>query len=144
MVNSHSSVIEKGCVSMSVSGDEMGRVVSLHHVQMAIPPGQEEIARSFYGRLLGLDEVPKPEHLARRGGCWFRGPDLELHLGVEQEFRPARKAHVAFQVEALAALRARLEAAETEIVDDTQLEGYERFYAYDPFGNRIEFLEGQA
>lgn len=109
-----------------------------------MPPGEEDAARSFYAQLLGLEEVPKPEQLAGRGGCWFRGPALELHLGVEKEFRPARKAHVAFKVEGLAALRASLERAGTEIADDTQLEGYGRFYAYDPFGNRLEFLEEQA
>ena len=109
-----------------------------------MPPGEEDSARSFYAELLGLQEVPKPEQLARRGGCWFRGPALELHLGVEREFRPARKAHVAFKVKGLSALRASLVRAGTEIADDTQLEGYERFYAYDPFGNRLEFLEEQA
>jgi catechol 2,3-dioxygenase-like lactoylglutathione lyase family enzyme len=109
-----------------------------------MPPGEEEAARLFYGGLLGLEELPKPEHLARRGGCWFQGPELELHLGVEKEFRPARKAHAAFRVTGLAALRASLEDAGTEIVDDTPLEGYERFYAYDPFGNRLEFIEEQV
>lgn len=113
----------------------------MHHLQLAMPPGEEETARSFYGRLLGLEEVPKPEHLAKRGGCWFKGPGLELHLGVEPGFRPARKAHPAFCAQGLGALRSRLERAGVEIVDDAQLEGHERFYAFDPFGNRLEFIE---
>ena len=79
--------------------------------------------------------------LAKRGGCWFKGPSLELHLGVEQDFRAARKAHPAFRVRGLSELRQRLERAGTEIVEDAQLDGYERFYAFDPFGNRLEFIE---
>lgn len=122
-------------------GKREGEVISLHHLQVAMPPGQEDAARGFYGELLGLEEVPKPEHLAKRGGCWFKGPALELHLGVEAEFRPARKAHPAFRVEGLHALRERLELAGVEIVDDEQLEGHERFYAFDPFGNRLELIE---
>ena len=106
-----------------------------------MPPGEEEAARAFYGRALGLEEVPKPEHLAARGGCWFRGPALELHLGVEKDFRPARKAHPAFRVRGLAAVRERLEAVGAEIVDDTQLDGHDRFYAFDLFGNRLELIE---
>jgi len=126
---------------MSAKDSKAGKVTTLHHLQLAMPPGEEDAARSFYGGLLGLDEVPKPEHLARRGGCWFRGPALELHLGVETEFRSARKAHPAFLVEGLQPLRESLERVGTEIVDDTQLDGHERFYAYDPFGNRLELIE---
>jgi catechol 2,3-dioxygenase-like lactoylglutathione lyase family enzyme len=129
---------------MSDANEKTGMVVSLHHLQVAIPPQQEDGARSFYGGLLGLEEVPKPEHLAKRGGCWFRGQGLELHLGVEADFRPARKAHPAFLVSGLHALRERFERAGVEIVDDTQLDGHERFYAFDPFGNRLELIERQA
>lgn len=106
-----------------------------------MPPGEEDAARSFYAELVGLDEVRKPEHLAKRGGCWFRGPELKLHLGVEADFRAARKAHPAFRVEGIDELRQRLESAGTEIVVDEPLEGHERFYAFDPFGNRLEFIE---
>jgi catechol 2,3-dioxygenase-like lactoylglutathione lyase family enzyme len=116
-------------------------VVALNHVQVAMPPGGEAEARAFYGGLLGLEEAPKPPQLAGRGGCWFRGERLELHLGVEDGFTPARKAHPALEVRGLHALRARLEAAGAEVVDDEPLEGYERLYVYDPFGNRIELMQ---
>jgi catechol 2,3-dioxygenase-like lactoylglutathione lyase family enzyme len=129
---------------VSTDSGKTGRVVSLHHLQLAIPPGGEEAAREFYGELLGLDAVPKPGHLAKRGGCWFKGPEIDLHLGVEPDFRPARKAHPAFVVRDLDSLRLNLERAGTEIVDDTQLEGHERFYAFDPFGNRLEFIAKQT
>jgi catechol 2,3-dioxygenase-like lactoylglutathione lyase family enzyme len=129
---------------MSARRNEGGEVVSLHHLQVAMPAGEEGVARAFYGGLLGLDEVPKPAHLAKRGGCWFKGPAVELHLGVEAEFRPARKAHPAFQVEGLDWLRQRLEGSGVEIVEDAQLEGHRRFYAFDPFGNRLEFIENHA
>lgn len=91
--------------------------MSLHHLQLAMPADEEDTARSFYGELLGLDEIPKPEHLAKRGGCWFKGPELELHLGVEADFRPARKAHPAFSVRGLHALRENLKRAGIEIVE---------------------------
>ena len=123
------------------AADDAVTVLSLHHVQVAMPPGEEDVARRFYGDLIGLDEVGKPADLAARGGCWFKAAELELHLGVEHDFRPARKAHPAFRVAGLAALRGRLERAGAEIVDDAQLEGLDRFYAFDPFGNRLEFIE---
>jgi len=113
----------------------------LDHVQLAMPAGQEDAARAFYAGLLGLTEIPKPPNLARRGGVWFAGGTLRLHLGVEAEFRPARKAHPAFLVQNLAALRERLEAAGVATVSDEPLEGYARFYVSDPFGNRVELLE---
>lgn len=126
---------------MSTGAIETGRITSLDHVQVAMPAGEEAAARAFYGELLGLREIPKPDHLAKRGGCWFKGPQLELHLGVESDFRPARKAHPAFGVPGLRELRERLERAGVEIVEDTQLEDHDRFYAFDPFGNRLEFIE---
>lgn len=126
---------------MSARANEAGEVVSLHHLQVAMPAGEEAAARAFYGELLGLREIPKPDHLAKRGGCWFKGPEFELHLGVESDFRPARKAHPAFGVLGLRELRERLERAGVEIIEDTQLEGHDRFYAFDSFGNRLEFIE---
>ena len=116
-------------------------VPTIHHVQVAMPAGGEERARRFYGDVLGFAEVPKPENLRRRGGVWFATGSLQLHLGVDPAFRPARKAHVAFQVTGLPALRARFAAAGYATIDDEPLLGYRRFYSDDPFGNRIELLE---
>ena len=118
------------------------RLTGLHHVQVAMPAGREDEAKTFYGGTLGLDEVAKPEHLRARGGCWFRSGDgsVEIHVGVEEDFRPARKAHPAILVESLGELRTALAEAGYEVRDDTQLEGYQRFYGFDPFGNRLEFL----
>jgi ketosteroid isomerase-like protein len=116
-------------------------IVALDHVQLAMPPGREAEARAFYQGLLGLPEVPKPPNLATRGGCWFERGDVKVHLGVEQEFRPARKAHPALRVHDLGSVRAALEAGGVAVRHDEPLEGYERFYVDDPFGNRIELLE---
>jgi catechol 2,3-dioxygenase-like lactoylglutathione lyase family enzyme len=116
-------------------------VERIDHVQLAMPAGGEDEARRFYGELLGLPEQPKPPHLAVRGGCWFGTGPLQLHLGVEPDFRPAKKAHPALLVRDLPALVDALRRAGVELVDDEPLEGYDRIYAYDPFGNRIELLE---
>jgi len=112
----------------------------LHHVQLAVPPGSEDVARRFYVGVLGMEEIPKPPTLAGRGGLWLRLASLELHLGVEAEFRAARKAHPAFEVDDLGALRRRLEGAGAGVRDDELLPGRSRFYTHDPFGNRLEFL----
>ena len=116
----------------------------IDHVQLAMPAGREDEARSFYGDLLGIPETPKPPHLARRGGCWFEGDGVKVHLGVEADFRPARKAHPALLVSGLSALVDRIVAAGVEVVDDEPLEGYVRVYANDPFGNRLELMEPLA
>lgn len=113
----------------------------LDHVQIAIPVGGEDVARSFFGGLLGLDELPKPAKLAARGGCWFKLGDTQLHLGTERDFRPAKKAHIALTVDDLGALRARVEQAGAAVLPDEPLDGRARFFSEDPFGNRIEFLE---
>ena len=113
----------------------------VHHVQVAMPAGQEDQAERFYSGLLGLERVPKPDQLAGRGGAWFRGAGVEVHLGVEGDFQPARKAHPAFIVAGLEELRRRLEQAGVEFEPQPPLEGYRRFHAFDPFGNRLEFLE---
>jgi catechol 2,3-dioxygenase-like lactoylglutathione lyase family enzyme len=110
-------------------------------VQVAMPAGQEDLARRFYGELLGLPEKPKPPHLARRGGVWFERGELKIHLGVEREFRPARKAHPALLVDGLEALALALRAAGHEVIEDEPLDGFDRVYVSDPFGNRIELLE---
>jgi catechol 2,3-dioxygenase-like lactoylglutathione lyase family enzyme len=118
------------------------KILSIDHVQIALPAGREEQARAFYTGLLGFTEIPKPPGLAQRGGAWFEAGSARLHLGVEADFRPARKAHPAFIVSGLDELSARLRAAGIE-VDDTQpaLDGYRRVHIHDPFGNRIEFME---
>jgi len=113
----------------------------LDHVQLAMPAGGEDAAVAFYEGLLGIPRVPKPANLAARGGCWFERGDLKIHLGVEVEFRPAVKAHPAFLVDDLAELIATLRSAGVALRDDEPLDGYDRVYADDPFGNRIELLE---
>ena len=118
------------------------RLTGIHHIQLAMPVGEEEAGRRFYGAQLGLTEVPKPSELAPRGGIWFRSGDLEVHLGVEHaDFRPANKAHPAFLVDGLDELRGRLEEAGYRIDEDVQLEGFRRFHVRDPFGNRLELVE---
>ena len=116
-------------------------IVGIDHVQLAMPPGEEDRARGFYVELLGLTEVPKPPELAKRGGAWFETGRVRLHLGVERDFRPARKAHPALLVANLPALVERLRGAGLIVTDDDLLEGYDRVYVADPFGNRLELLE---
>ncbi len=119
----------------------MNYVPTIHHVQIAIPPIGEESARAFYGGLLDLIEIDKPTNLRSRGGVWLRTGNLELHLGVDRDFRPAAKAHVAFQVKDLDAYRRRIQQAGYPITEDEPLPGFSRFYIEDPFGNRVELLE---
>ncbi|MGD9048885.1 MAG: VOC family protein, partial [Anaerolineae bacterium] len=116
-------------------------ITGLDHVQLAIPPGKEDEARHFYSGLLGLTEVAKPAALVPRGGCWFEGAGTFLHLGVQDDFLPARKAHPAFLVADLQRLREILAAAGVPITPDNTLPGVKRFYAADPFGNRLEFIQ---
>lgn len=116
-------------------------VYDIDHVQLSIPVGGESLARTFYRDALGLAETPKPAALAARGGCWFEGGALRLHLGVESDFRPARKAHPALLVHNLEALRRRLSQAGFTPREDQPLDGYERLYVDDPFGNRLELME---
>jgi len=116
-------------------------VVAIEHVQLAMPAGMEQAAREFYQGLLGIPEVPKPPELAKRGGAWFENGPLKVHLGVENDFRPARKAHPALLVSDLETLVARLTQHHIKVIDDDPLEGYFRVYVADPFGNRIELME---
>jgi catechol 2,3-dioxygenase-like lactoylglutathione lyase family enzyme len=124
--------------------DNASKVLGLHHVQLAMPPGEEDAAIRFYGAILGLPQVSKPEGLAGRGGVWFRDEGVEVHLGVEEPFSPARKAHPAFLVRNLETLRARIETAGYRVTDDVPLPGFHRCHVRDPFGNRLELLEPEA
>ena len=113
----------------------------LHHVQLAMPLGEEAAARAFYAGVLGMTEVEKPPVLAARGGAWFRAGGLELHLGVEEAFGPARKAHPGVLVSDLDEVVRRLGAAGQDVTWDADFPGFCRVYAHDPFGNRLEFLQ---
>ena len=124
--------------------EDMGSVRRLDHVQLAMPAGGEEEAVAFYEGLLGISNVPKPPHLAKRGGCWFEDGDVKVHLGVDTDFRPAKKAHPALIVGGLRDLVGRLADAGVTVKDDEPLEGYDRIYVDDPFGNRIELMEPLA
>jgi catechol 2,3-dioxygenase-like lactoylglutathione lyase family enzyme len=114
---------------------------ALHHVQLAMPGGGEDAARSFFVGVLGMTEIDKPPVLAARGGAWFRAGGLELHLGVEDDFRPARKAHPGILVGDLDEVVRRLRAADQDVAWDGDFPGFRRVYAHDPFGNRLEFLQ---
>lgn len=126
---------------LETTGEAAAVITGLDHVQLAMPVGEEAAARAFYGGLLGLAEVAKPPQLAARGGCWFEKGAVRVHLGVEQDFSPARKAHPAFLVSNLAAFEQALQAAGFATTRDDALAGYERFYVSDPFGNRIELMQ---
>ncbi len=115
-------------------------ITRLDHIQLAMPAGGEDQARIFWGGLLGMAEEVKPEPLASRGGCWFRMGDIIIHLGVEKDFTPQKKAHPAFCVGDLAELAQRLAAAGYPVTWDEALPDRRRFYTADPFGNRIEFI----
>ena len=117
------------------------KIVGLEHVQLAMPAGEEDKAREFYSGVLGLIEVQKPLDLAKRGGAWFEVAGVKVHLGVEADFRPARKAHPAFLVSGIDELTARCRQSGYDVIDDQPLPGYDRIYVYDPFGNRLEFMQ---
>ncbi|CAM5544759.1 MULTISPECIES: VOC family protein [Streptomyces] len=116
-------------------------ITGLDHVQLAAPPGSEAALRAFYGGVLGLREIPKPPSLTERGGCWFEAGEGQLHLGIDPDFHPARKAHPALRVAGLRAYAQRLAGQGVQVSWNDDLPGHDRFYAYDPVGNRLEFLE---
>lgn len=115
-------------------------ILGIHHIQVSMPKGKETEARSFYGKLLGLEELPKPPILAARGGVWFQCGNHELHLGIEEPFIPARKAHPAFIVTAFEPLVTKLRAEDIEVVEDNSIPDMRRAFITDPFGNRIELI----
>ena len=114
---------------------------ALDHVQLAMPRGKEDAARAFYVGVLGMEELAKPAALAARGGAWFASGDVQLHLGVEDDFRPAKKAHPALQCQDYDALLQTLRSHNLKVIEDNELEPLRRSYIDDPFGNRIEILE---
>ena len=116
-------------------------IVALDHIQLAMPAGEEAAARRFYGEVLGLEEIPKPAALAGRGGAWFRGGSVEVHLGVEADFQPARTAHPAVAGRGLSGLMRRCVDAGHPVERAVPVPGVERVYVHDPFGNRIELVE---
>ena len=115
---------------------------AIDHVQLATPAGEEETARRFYSGLLGMTEILKPPELAKRGGCWFESGGVQVHLGVEEEFRPAKKAHPAFRCGDYDALVSRLRAAGVEVTAAEDIPGVRRCHVHDPFGNRVELIAG--
>ncbi|MFG3428428.1 VOC family protein [Streptomyces californicus] len=119
-------------------------LAAVDHVQLAAPPGSEDTLRAFYTDALGMTEIPKPPVLAARGGCWFAAEPVQLHLGVEQDFHPAKKAHPGLRVTGIEAYAAHLEAHGADVTWDDDLPAHRRFYAHDPVGNRLEFLEPDA
>ncbi|MFC8124545.1 VOC family protein [Streptomyces sp. NPDC057302] len=116
-------------------------LTGIDHVQLAAPPGSEPELRAFYVDVLGMTEIPKPGVLVSRGGCWFLAGAVQLHLGIEVDFRPARKAHPGLRVRDISAYAHRLASRGTAVTWDDALPGHRRFYAEDPVGNRLEFLE---
>ncbi|WP_079505664.1 VOC family protein [Mesobacillus jeotgali] len=114
---------------------------AIDHVQLAAPSGTEEQARKFFGEILGFEEIEKPDELKKRGGAWFQFGSCQIHVGIEKDFVPAKKAHPAFEVENIEALKEHLSAAGVKYLKDDKLPGANRIYVNDPFGNRIELLE---
>ncbi len=113
----------------------------LHHINLTVPVGSEEQCRNFWGTILGMVELEKPPVLAARGGCWFRGDGLEVHLGVGKDFSPIRKAHPGILVSDLASFAEHLQVHDVPVTWDDDFPGFHRFYSEDPFGNRLEFLQ---
>lgn len=113
----------------------------LHHVQISGPAGCEPRMRRFWVEVIGLSEVEKPERLRLRGGAWFRSGGLELHVGIEKGFAPARKAHPGIAVGDVEALAARVESSGATVTWDANIPGLRRFHTADPFGNRVEFQQ---
>jgi len=119
-------------------------IQGIDHVQLAAPPGSEDKARHFFGEILGMPEMPKPVLLRQRGGVWFQCGQQSLHIGIEEPFSPAKKAHPAFWVNGLEALIQRLEQFHVQVRRDETIPEFNRCFVEDPFGNRIELMERRA
>ena len=120
------------------------QIIGIDHVQLAAPLGCEEKARWFFGEVLGMQELPKPAELSKRGGCWFKCGRQQLHIGVEKDFAPAKKAHPAFAVNDIDELKSRLSQRGVTVHDDEANPGVKRTFAEDPWGNRLEFVEAST
>ena len=127
---------------MGMTGAFLASFIAIDHVQLAMPSGEERKARAFYQGLLGMVEVPKPPELAKRGGCWFESGGVQLHLGVESDFRAAKKAYPALRCRDYAALLQRLRDSGIEVVEPRDIPGVSRCHVHDPFGNRLELIDG--
>lgn len=119
----------------------MAKVIGIDHVQLAMPPGEEAMARRFYSEVLGMLEIPKPDVLAQRGGCWFSCGTTQVHVGAEKEFVSAKKAHPALLVDDLKHFTTRLLAYGFEVHSNKPIQGYDRIFTFDPFGNRVELMQ---
>ncbi|MFD9605911.1 glyoxalase [Streptomyces sp. NBC_01224] len=116
-------------------------IAAVDHVQLAAPEGSQDALRRYYVDALGMTELARPPALAARGGCWFQAGPVQLHLGIEPDFRPAKKAHPGLRVTDIEAYAARLKKHGAEVRWDDELPGHRRFFSHDPVGNRLEFLE---
>ncbi|WP_330502643.1 VOC family protein [Peribacillus frigoritolerans] len=114
---------------------------AIDHIQLAAPKDSEDTARKFFKNILGFDEVEKPEELKKRGGVWFEFGNYQIHIGIEEPFYPAKKAHPAFEIENIEELKKHLVTNGIDVIEDDKLPGAKRFYISDPFGNRMELLE---
>jgi catechol 2,3-dioxygenase-like lactoylglutathione lyase family enzyme len=119
-------------------------ITGIDHVQVAAPRGRDDEIRAFFGGLLGMEELPKPDEIRARGGCWFAAGRQELHVGIEDPFAPARKAHPGLVTSDLDAVRTRFRDAGIEFEDDSKIEGVDRLFVHDPFGNRLELRQSAA
>lgn len=128
---------------MRVGGFILNRmqIEGIHHVQLAMPAGHEDAARDFYSGIFGIPEVPKPPDLAKRGGVWFENGEVKIHLGVDPDFKPARKAHPALLVHDLGAFIRKLRERNIPVIEAEPLPGYLHVYVADPFGNRVELIQ---
>lgn len=117
------------------------RILGIEHVQIAIPVGSQDPARAFYGGILGFSEIQKPASMAERKSIWFVAGTVNLHLGIEADFHPAKRAHPAFIVEGLDEILAACEAASITVKPDVSFDGFRRVHLFDPFGNRLELME---